>query len=193
MTTDAGTLASQIMEADIRFFHEAFSQWLDDPGITLACGRWSDGAILELIPQGHAAILPAAYDGCFAGVRELRLQGVPHHMHIDLGRIHKLSFAVAPSVCLEFKPSFEVRLLLLGPGGAPTSTWMVSLMLSTPYTRGALDKRSVLAFFRRAKQQANLRPDLVEMQIDPAVQSSALGSEILERKRSTNPRLASSI
>ena len=179
MTSCADTEPTLAMQADVQFFHNAFAVCLADPGMTVACGRWSDGAILELLPQGQATLLPAAYDGCFAGVRELRLQGLPHHLHIDFGRIHKLSYAVTPSVCLAFKPSFEVRFLVLGPGGAPSDAWIVTLMLSAPYAHNTLDRTQVGNFFERAWQQSTLRPDLVEMRVDPSVKRSAVGPEIL--------------
>lgn len=67
------------------FFHAAVTRWLSRPGITIACGRWSDDAISELVPQGQASLLPAIYDGCFAGVRELRLQGQPHDLRSHFG------------------------------------------------------------------------------------------------------------
>lgn len=179
MTTSQVDASAQSMQADVQFFHDAFAQWLSDPGITVACGRWNDGAILELMPQGQATLLPAAYDGCFAGVRELRLQGSAHHLHIDFGRVHKLSYAVMPSVCLAFKPSFEVRFLVLGAGGAPTDAWMVSLMLTAPYVNNALDREQIQRFFKRARQHGLLRPNLVELLIDSSVQTSAIGPAIL--------------
>jgi len=67
------------------FFHAAVTRWLSRPGITIACGRWSDDAISELVPQGQASLLPAIYDGCFVGVRELRLQGQPHDLRSHFG------------------------------------------------------------------------------------------------------------
>jgi len=171
-TTDA-------MQADVDFFHEAFADWLADPDITVACGLWSDGAILELVPEGQASLLPAAYDGCFTGVRELRLPKASHHMHIDFGRIHKLSYAITPSVCLEFRPSFEIRFLIVGPGGAPTNKWMVSMLLSRPYTENKLDTSQIQKFLNRAKKHKSLRPDLVELSVDAHVQNSSIGTEIL--------------
>jgi hypothetical protein len=179
MKTVDTAVAQSGMDQDIQYFNDAFSEWIDDPDITIACGRWNDGAILELIPQQRATLLPAAYDGCFLGVRELRLDGSPHHLHVDFGRIHRMSFAVSPSVCLAFKPSFEVRFLVLGAGGAPTNTWMISLMLSMPYQGNQLEQSSVLRFFQRAASQARKRPDLVEINIDPAVKVGALGGDVL--------------
>ena len=165
------------------FFHAAVTRWLSRPGITIACGRWSDGAISELVPQGQASLLPAIYDGCFVGVRELRLQGQPHHLHIDFGRVHKLAYTVAPSVCLAFKPSFELRLLILGPGGAPTDRWVVSLMLESPYADGVLDSTAVTDFFRHVAEDAAHHPELVELSIDPEVRRSAVAAELMAAMR----------
>ena len=44
-------------------------EWIADPDITLVCGRWADGSIMELVPAGRARLTPARYGGCFAGLR----------------------------------------------------------------------------------------------------------------------------
>ena len=182
LTESCPTQPCATAEAQLRdqsaFFHAAVARWLNRPGITIACGRWSDGAISELVPMGQASLLPAVYDGCFAGVRELRLQGQPHHLHIDFGRVHKMAYTVAPSVCLAFRPSFELRLLVLGPGGAPTDRWVVSLMLESPYVDDMLNSDAVTAFFRHVAHDAAQRPELVELSIDPEVRRSAVAGEI---------------
>lgn len=170
----AGDLAAQA-----QFFHDAFAHWLARPGVTIACGRWADGAISEIMPRGQAHLLPARYDGCFSGVRELRLSDQPHHLHIDFGRVHALSYAVVPSVCLAFRPSFELRFLMIGPGNAPTDRWAVSIMLAAPYVQGVLDRDAVLSFFHRVQHDAALRPELVEFIIDPAVRAGSMGPQIL--------------
>jgi hypothetical protein len=161
------------------FFHDVVQSWLDEPDITVACGRWSEGAIGELLPDRQGTLLPAIYDGCFAGVRELRLKNADHHLHIDLGRVHHVRYVVAPSVCFGFRPSFEARLLVLGPGGTPSDHWVVSLMLSCPYDQGELDAERVRRFLELARQHARQRPDLVEFAVEPAVRSSAEGEQVL--------------
>jgi hypothetical protein len=173
-TLPAGDLAAQA-----QFFHDAFAHWLVQPGVTIACGRWADGAISEIMPRGQAQLLPARYDGCFSGVRELRLADQPHHLHIDFGRVHALSYAVVPSVCLAFKPSFELRFLMIGPGNAPTDRWAVSLMLAAPYVQGVLDRDAVQRFLERVQHDATLRPDLVEFIVDPAVRAGSMAPQIL--------------
>jgi len=167
------------LESQARFFHDAFAHWLDHPGVTIACGRWDDGAICEIMPLGKASLLPSLYDACFSGVRELRLADQPHHLHIDFGRVHAFSYAVVPSVCLAFKPSFELRLLTIGPGGAPTDRWVVSLMLAEPYVEGALDHQAAVRFFQRVRRDAAQRPDLVELLVDPSVRAGPVAPQIL--------------
>jgi hypothetical protein len=105
----------------LAFFESVLIEWLEAERVTVACGSWADGGIAEFLPRGKATLLPAVYEGCFEGVRELRLEGLEHHMHLDPGRVHRLTYSIAPSVCFAGKPSFELRLLTTGPGGARTS------------------------------------------------------------------------
>lgn len=161
------------LEARAAFFHHALTEWLADPDITIVCGRWDDGAISELLPAGQARLLPPIYDGRFAGVRELRLRGQRHHLHIDFGRVHALSYAIAPSVCLDFAPSLEVRLLATDETGAPSEQWMMALMHANPYQPDRrIDPRAADQFFERARVHLARRPDLVRMQVAPEIDTS---------------------
>jgi hypothetical protein len=180
--------AQKQLEEQSEFFHAAVSRWLSQPGITIACGRWVDGAISELMPAGEATLLPGIYDGCFAGVRELRLTGQAHHLHIDFGRVHKLSYAVSPSVCLAFRPSFELRLLILGPGGAPTDRWVVSLMLESPYENGVLNSAAAVNYFQHVALDAAQQPELVELNIDAVVRNSAVANDLISAMRTASRR-----
>lgn len=164
----------------VKFFHDAIMSWLQDTDVTVACGRWSDGAIAELIPRGQGYLLPAFYEDCFAGVRELRLDNAPHHLHIDLGRVYRIQYTIAPSVCLGFKPSFEARLMMEGSQGPLTDQWIISLMLSNPYEQGELNMDRIQQYFELAHQQAQRRPDLVEFNVDSSIFPSALGLELLK-------------
>jgi hypothetical protein len=162
----------------IAFFESVLLEWLEAERVTVACGSWADGGIAELLPRGNATLLPAAYQGCFAGVRELRLDGLEHHLHIDLGRVHQLTYSIAPSVCFAGKPSFEMRLLTTGPGGARTSRWSVSLMLSRPYVGDTLASNELAWFFERARLHVARRPDLVRVEVSPDVLRSERGDEV---------------
>lgn len=146
--------------------------------MTVACSSWADGGIAELLPRGKATLLPAAYEGCFAGVRELRLDGLEHHLHIDLGRVHQLTDSIAMSVCFAGKPSFEMRLLTTGPCGARTSRWSVSLMLSRPYIGDTLASNEIAWFFERARLHIARRPDLVRFEVSPDALRSERGDEV---------------
>ncbi|MGJ7530648.1 hypothetical protein [Variovorax sp. GB1P17] len=169
------------LERQVAFFHEAFTEWLADPAITIACGRWADGAISEIVPMGRASLLPAIYGGCFTGVRELRLAQAPHHLHVDFGRVHSLCYTVAPSVCLDFNPSLEVRLLVLGAGGMPSDRWVVSLMFSNPYRRdGTIDQDAACRFFRSAQRHLAVRPDLVTVEVAAEVRGSVHAGALFE-------------
>jgi hypothetical protein len=167
----AGEDGSQAeLEERSAFFHDAVSDWLADPDITIVCGRWSEGAISEFLPGGSAGLLPPAYDGRFAGIRELRIRQQRHHLHIDFGRVHTLSYVVAPSVCLGFDPSLEIRLLTTDEAGNRTEDWMVALMYTNPYLENRrVDRRAAGRFFRKAREHLARRPDLVRLRIEPEV------------------------
>ena len=161
------------------FFHDVIEDWIQDPQTTIACGSWADGAVSEIIPAGGAQLLPSRYDGCFAGIREIRLDDGPHHLHIDLGRVHKVRYTVAPSVCLAFKPALEVRFLITGPGGAPTDRWVLSLMPDCPYREDQLDEAMVHCFIERLRLHAKQAPELVELSIESEVRQSPQGEILL--------------
>lgn len=180
--------AAEALSELSQFFHDVVDDWLHEPDITVACGRWSEGAILEMLPAGRGRLLPPIYDGRFAGVRELRLDDAEHHLHLDLGRVHRVRYVVAPSVCFDFKPSFEARLLVLGPGGAPSDHWVVSLMLSCPYDRESLNAEQVGRFFALARRHAQARPDLVEFEVEPTVPETAMAPRLLEILRKATGR-----
>lgn len=172
------------LDAQSDFFHEILVEWLQDPDITIVCGRWADGAISEFMPGGRARLLPARYEGCFAGVRELRLENAPHHLHVDLGRVHQACYTVAPSVCLDFKPSFELRFLTLGPGGAPSDRWALSVMLTQPYDGRGLRQLPVERFFRRAQAQACRQPGWVDIRVETEARGGEEGARLLDLLRS---------
>ncbi len=173
--------AQAALEERVAFFHEAVADWLADPGITVVCGRWSDGAIAEFMPAGTARLLPPAYPGRFAGIRELRIEQQGHHLHIDFGRIHALSYVIAPSVCLGFDPSLEIRLLATDETGAPTGHWMVALMYANPYLRDRrVDPQAAGRFFRSAREHLARRPDLVRVEIAPEVVGNVHAGALFE-------------
>lgn len=172
------------LEIRNRILHEFLESWLTEPGASLACGRWSDGAISEIMLEGKARVLPGRYHGPFAGIRELQLADSPHHLHIDLGRIERVSFAVAPSVCLGFKPSFEIRFLTK----ARPREWLVSLFLHPPCVADRLDLVAAQHFLTRAWAQVSAHTDLFELALDPALAASELGTTLMDLAHDLDPR-----
>lgn len=171
------------LAARISVIHELLDSWLQEPGASLACGRWSDGAISEIMLNGNARLLPGRYSGAFAGIRELQLADAPHHLHVDLALIERVSFAVAPSVCLGFRPSFEIRLLTR----TKPHEWLVSLFLSPPYAGDKLDHRAAQDFLRRACDHVRAHRDIAELTLDPGLSSSAEGRVLLDMVAALDP------
>lgn len=162
----------------IAFFESLLTEWLASDDVTIACGSWTDGGIAELLPRGRGRLLPAAYEGCFAGVRELRIEGAEHHLHVDLGRVHRAVYAIAPSVCFAGRPSFEVRLLVTGPGGAESSRWSVSAMLTQPHRDGRIDRAAFDRYLARARRHAAERPALVRIELANELARSKVADDV---------------
>ncbi|MBW8758977.1 MAG: hypothetical protein JF586_15305 [Burkholderiales bacterium] len=165
-----------------RAFHKIFEAWLDEPGATVACGRWSDGAISELMLTGRAQLLPERYEGPFVGIRKLQLADSSHHLHVDLGRVARIDFAVAPSVCLGFRPAFEVRLLT----NTEPHEWLVALMLPPPYIGEQVDLSAARRFFERACQEVNEHPELAAITLAPELSASSEGQQLLRTWHKTS-------
>jgi hypothetical protein len=155
--------------------HELLESWLKEPGASLACGRWGDGAISEIMLNGTARLLPGRYSGPFSGIRELQLADAPHHLHVDLARVERISIAVAPSVCLGFRPSFEVRLLTK----TKPREWLVSLFLCPPYNGDKLDVLAARQFLQRACDQVRAHPEVAELTLDINLSASPDGQALL--------------
>ena len=73
MSEQTSALQIDAFSAQEQFFHNSVSRWLERKDVTIACGRWSDGVISEIVAGGHARLLSAIKYGCFNGVREVRL------------------------------------------------------------------------------------------------------------------------
>ena len=158
-------------EGLVSFFERSLLEWASDESATIAAGDWRDGAVMELV--GAARLLPARYDGCFEGVRELRAVGSEHHAHVDLGRAHSIEYVIAPSVCLGFRPSLEVRYLSTGPGGGRTGRTMVRALLNSLYTRGSVNGHAVSTWYQRYVRDVAERPDRVRLVLSPETSDAA--------------------
>ena len=130
--------------------------WLGDPAVTLFCGNWKQGSVMELLPRGAAELSGPRYEAPFEGVRELRLKGTPHHVHLDFGKLRHARYVLAPSVCYGFRPSFELRLTDKQESGL--DVFAVGLALSHPYERGRLRVEPVKRYFRRVAEHASAFP-----------------------------------
>jgi len=155
------------------------NDWLTDEGITLACGRWDDGAIMEIVPKGKARLMPEAYADRFSGVRELRVQGAAHHLHIDFARLHSIEYTLAPSVCFGFRPALEVRILALGPGGARTGRVTLTIAMSKPYVGDKIHEPTARRYFERLVRHVGERPDLVSLVVGPKLRSDPESDHVL--------------
>lgn len=175
--TDEARVRLQRMSA---FFHQVIEDWLEDPSITIVCGCWDDGAISEIIPAGGGArLLSARYEGPFAGVREIRLGDGAHHLHVDLGRMHRVRYAIVPSVCLGFRPALEVHFMTMDTDGVASGRSSMSLMPRLRHQGATVDDAAVRSFLTRMRQHGELAPDLVEFVVDAAVRSSEQGPGLL--------------
>lgn len=135
-------------------------EWLTDPEITLICGQWRSGAIMELLPQGRAWLSAQKYGEQFAGLRDLIIEGEGHHLHLDLHRFQSVVYAVLPSVCYGFRPSFEVHFVDRGEEVNPFVS-SFSLSLHHPYEQQHVRRPQVLRYFRRLLDHARRYPALV--------------------------------
>ena len=140
--------------------------WLDDPDVTFFCGHWENGGVMELLPRNGARLSGPRYDAPFDGLRELRLNGGAHHIHLDLGRLTHAWYFMAPSVCYGFRPSFELRLTSAKSGAR--DNFGLGLALSHPYGSGGLRIEPVQRYFRRAAQHIERFPDTVSFTCDRA-------------------------
>ncbi len=162
----------------VPFFERSLLEWARDEAATIATGDWRDGAVMELV--GETSLLPARYDGCFEGVRELRAVGSEHHAHVDLGRVHSIEYVIAPSVCLGFRPSLEVRYLSTGPGGSRTGRAMVRALVNSLYTRDGVNGHAVSTWYQRYVRDVEERPERVRLVIASEVSSASEGAAFLD-------------
>ena len=134
--------------------------WLEEPDVTLFCGDWRQGGIMELIPRGTARLTGRHYEPPFDGLRELRIEGAGHHVHLDLARLTVARYRVSPSVCYGFRPSFELRL-----GGHATRIgdgFGLGLGISSPYAGRSLKTEAVRRYLQRASEHVGSFPGVVD-------------------------------
>jgi hypothetical protein len=146
--------------------------WLTDPDLTLFCGHWNQGGIMEILPRGGAYLSEPRYETPFDGLRELRLDGGAHHIHLDLRRLTHAWYVMAPSVCYGFRPSFELRLTVAN--SQPRDSFGLGLALTNPYAGGGLRTRPVRRYLERATEHFRAFPEAVSFLCDrPAISQNA--------------------
>jgi len=135
--------------------------WLAEPDVTLFCGAWRNGAIMELLPAGKARLTGQLYAGRFAGLRDLILDDGGHHVHLDLGRLSRVCYLVAPSVCFGYRPSFELR--IAEPGADAFSEFGLGLAVRHPYEGDGLREAAVTRYFTRVANHLRAHPDTTSL------------------------------
>lgn len=140
-------------------------EWLAEPNVAVICGRWNEGAVMELMPQGRACLLGRKYDGCFARIRELRIDGEEHHVHIDLSKLCHVVYAIAASVCYGFLPSFEVHFVEHWDE-RESGCYVFGLSVCEPYKGGRLRRNAVVRYFRRLVSHSARWPENVHLRME---------------------------
>ena len=138
--------------------------WLQDSDLTVFCGVWSNGAIMELLPRGRARLTGQLYTGRFSGLRDLILDDGGHHVHLDLARLSHACYLVAPSVCYGFRPSFELRITT--PGADPLRDFGLGLAMRHPYEGETLRDSVAAAYFARAAAHLKAYPQAVSLRFE---------------------------
>ncbi len=119
-------------------------EWLSEPAITLMCGDWRNGCIMEILPEGPVTLTREKYPEPFSGLRDIELPGQPHHLHINLDKLAQVVYAITPCVCYGYRPSFEVRF-----NDQETNTTAFALALRQPYLGRKTNRSALIAYFRR--------------------------------------------
>ncbi len=162
------------MDSSIDSIDTILRESLADPDVTLMSGCWHDGAVMELIPHGRARLSASRYDGAFAGIRDLSLGGVPHHMHLDLARLRFATYVFAPSVCFGFQPSFELR--LGNTRQEAVERYGVALSIGQPYRGGQLRLEVLEHYFQRLIDHRARFPGIVEFRAGSGVDGAQIAS-----------------
>jgi hypothetical protein len=119
---------------------------------------------MELLPRGGARLSGPRYDAPFDGLRELRLDGGGHHVHLDLGKLTHAWYFVAPSVCYGYRPSFELR--LTSTNSRPRDRFGLGLAVTRPYAGRSLRAAPLRRYFCRAAEHMESFPDAVSFMCD---------------------------
>jgi hypothetical protein len=158
------------------FFHEVIDAWLGDGDIAILCGNWSDGVVSKIEPGLGAHLTPGRREHSLTGVRALRTQAGVALAQLDLGRVHQVCYAIAPSVESPSGLSLQIRFLITGPGGALTDRWLLAI---EPGVCVRVGLEQVRHFLTRACDHWKRAPDCVGFDIGADVRESEAGGCLL--------------
>jgi hypothetical protein len=169
----AGTRIEQI--------ENVIRDWLVEPGITLLCGDWQNGSVMEILPEGRAVLTRQKYAEPFSGLRDIHLPGQGHHLHLDLAKLSVAVYSVAPCVCYGYRPSFEVRFTdaprpPAADGGAPrprraarpSGSFAFAFGVREPYVGGRANRAVLVPYFQRLFDHHARFPGAVQFRIEKA-------------------------
>lgn len=160
-TAPDGALLASPFDAVEQVIHD----WLTEPTLTLFCGDWAEGGVMELLPRGQSAYLtPQRYEGRFAGLRDLRLGDQGHHVHLDLGQLRQACYCIVPSVCYDFKPALELR--LCASASDPLRSYGLGFAMGHPYRAGRLDEAVAQRYLARLALHLHRYPGQVSLHGD---------------------------
>lgn len=166
---DAVDLARCDPLRDVEAVDQILRSWLGDDDLTIFCGEWSNGSLMELMPRGKATLSAQYYEGKFAGLRDLRLDDSGHHVHIDLAKLCRACYVVSPSVCYGYRPSLQLRLSM--NGSDPMLEYGLGLSIH-PYQGKGLRVSAAKRYFARVADHLASYPDVVSFSCLPSAASS---------------------
>jgi hypothetical protein len=147
-------------------------EWLNEPAITIMCGDWRNGCIMELLPEGRATLTKEKYPAPFAGLRDIELPGQAHHLHLNLDKLTHVVYAIAPCVCYGYRPSFEVRF-----DDTEQSTTAFAVAIRQPYLGRRTNRPALTAYFRRMIDHLRRFPTMTSFQMQRNSSDSPLSTE----------------
>jgi hypothetical protein len=147
-------------------------EWLNEPAITLMCGDWRNGCIMEILPDGPATLTRAKYAEPFAGLRDIELPGQAHHLHINLDKLSRVVYAISPCVCYGYRPSFEVRF-----DDTEQSATAFALAVRQPYLGRRTNRAALTSYFRRMIDHLRRFPAITSFQMQRNSSNSPLSTD----------------
>jgi len=147
-------------------------EWLSDARVMLVCGDFRHGSVSELLPEGRASLSRPKYNGIFAGLRDVAIEGERHHMHVDLGRVEVVRYAVRPSVCFGFRPSLDIEFM-------SRTERAFALSVDRLYVKTSIDPAACARFVQRYLRHRQAHGERVAFAIEYPAQDAAPAYDVL--------------